>query len=132
MLQKSLVSIDQCTKEDFRRILDNAEKFKKHPNQRLLEGKVVASLFFEPSTRTRFSFEAAVLRLGGSNFGFHDVSSTSTSKGESLKDSILMVASYADVIVMRHSLEGAARLASEVTSVPIINAGDGAISQSVK
>jgi len=126
MLKKSLVSIDQCTKEDILRIIGNAQKFEAHPNRKLLEGKVVATLFFEPSTRTRLSFETAVNRLGGSVIGFQDVSTTSFSKGETLKDAILMVANYADVIVMRHHLEGAARYASEVTDVPIINAGDGA------
>ena len=126
MLRKSLVSIDQCTKEDILRILDNAKKFEENPNQRLLEGKVAATLFFEPSTRTRLSFETAVNRLGGRVIGFQDASTSSSSKGESLKDTILMVSNYADVIIMRHYLEGAARYASEITSIPIINAGDGA------
>jgi len=126
MLNKSLVSIDQCTKDDILRIIRNAQKFEENPNQQLLTGKVVASLFFEPSTRTRLSFETAVNRLGGSVVGFQDASTTSSSKGETLKDTILMVANYADVIVMRHHLEGAARYASEVTNIPIINAGDGA------
>ena len=126
MLHKSLVSIEQCAKQDILRILDNAKKFEENPNQRLLEGKVAATLFFEPSTRTRLSFETAVYRLGGRVIGFQDASTTSSSKGESLKDTILMVSNYADVIIMRHYLEGAAMYASEVTSVPIINAGDGA------
>ncbi len=126
MLKNSLVSIDQCTKEDILRIIQNAKKFEANPNQRLLEGKVVATLFFEPSTRTRLSFETAVMRLGGNVVGFQDASTTSSSKGETLKDTILMVANYADVIVMRHHLEGAARYASEVTTVPVVNAGDGA------
>jgi aspartate carbamoyltransferase catalytic subunit len=126
MLRKSLVSIDQCTKEDILRILNNAKKFEIKPNQRLLEGKVVATLFFEPSTRTRLSFETAVNRLGGTIIGFQDASTTSSAKGETLKDTILMVSNYADVIIMRHHLEGSARYASEVTSIPIVNAGDGA------
>jgi len=126
MLSKSLVSIEQCGKDDILRILDNAKKFEEKPNQRLLDGKVAATLFFEPSTRTRLSFETAVNRLGGRVIGFQDASTSSSSKGESLKDTILMVSNYADVIIMRHYLEGAARYASEVTSVPIINAGDGA------
>jgi len=126
MLHKSLVSIEQCAKQDILRILDNAKKFEENPNQRLLEGKVAATLFFEPSTRTRLSFETAVYRLGGRVIGFQDASTTSSSKGESLKDTILMVSNYADVIIMRHYLEGAAMYASEVTSAPIINAGDGA------
>ena len=126
MLKKSLVSIDQCTKDDILRIIGNAKKFEECPNQRLLEGKVVATLFFEPSTRTRLSFETAINRLGGRVVGFQDASTTSSAKGETLKDTILMVANYADVIIMRHHLEGAARYASEVTDVPIVNAGDGA------
>ena len=126
MLKNSLVSIDQCTKDDIMRIICNAQKFEENPNRRLLEGKVVATLFFEPSTRTRLSFETAVNRLGGRVVGFQDASTTSSSKGETLKDTIRIVANYADVIVMRHYLEGAARYASEVTDVPIVNAGDGA------
>ena len=126
MKSKSLVSIDQCSKEDILRILDNARKFEANPNRKVLEGKVAATLFFEPSTRTRLSFETAVNRLGGRVIGFSDASTTSSSKGETLKDTILMVSNYADIIVMRHHLEGAARYASEVTTVPIVNAGDGA------
>ncbi|MDR0430890.1 MAG: aspartate carbamoyltransferase [Tannerellaceae bacterium] len=126
MKSKSLVSIDQCSKEDILRILENAAKFEANPNRTLLEGRVAATLFFEPSTRTRLSFETAVNRLGGRVVGFQDPSTTSSSKGETLKDTILMVSNYVDLIIMRHHLEGAARYASEVTDVPIINAGDGA------
>lgn len=126
MKSKSLVSIDQCSKEDILRILRSAERFEENPNRKIMEGKIAATLFFEPSTRTRLSFETAVNRLGGKVVGFTDASTTSSSKGETLKDTILMVSNYADVIVMRHYLEGAARYASEVTDVPIINAGDGA------
>ncbi len=126
MKSNSLVSIDQCTAEDIIRILDNAALFEANPNRRLMEGKVVATLFFEPSTRTRLSFETAINRLGGRVIGFQDASTTSSSKGETLKDTILMVSNYADLIIMRHYLEGAARYASEITNVPIINAGDGA------
>ena len=125
MKSKSLVSIDQCSKEDILRILDNARKFEENPNRKVLEGKVAATLFFEPSTRTRLSFETAVNRLGGRVIGFQDASTTSSSKGETLKDTILMVSNYVDLIIMRHHLEGAARYASEVTDIPIINAGDG-------
>ena len=102
------------------------KNFEANPNRRLLEGKVVATLFFEPSTRTRLSFETAVNRLGGRIIGFSDASTTSSSKGETLKDTIKMVSNYVDLIIMRHYLEGAARYASEVSRVPIINAGDGA------
>ena len=126
MNNKSLVSIDQLSKEDILRILDNARKFEARPNRNLLEGKVAATLFFEPSTRTRLSFETAVNRLGGRVIGFQDARNTSTSKGETLNDTIKMVSNYVDLIIMRHFLEGAARYASEVTNIPIINAGDGA------
>ncbi|MBF0574984.1 aspartate carbamoyltransferase [Dysgonomonas sp. GY617] len=126
MENKSLVSITDYTKDDIIRILQLAEKFDENPNRRLLEGKVCATLFFEPSTRTRLSFETAVHRLGGRIIGFSDVSTTSSTKGETLKDTIAMVNNYADLIVMRHHLEGAARYASELSTVPIINAGDGA------
>ncbi|MDR1356289.1 MAG: aspartate carbamoyltransferase [Tannerellaceae bacterium] len=126
MKLKSLVSIDQCSEEDILRILDSAAVFEANPDRVLMEGKVAASLFFEPSTRTRLSFETAVNRLGGRVIGFQDASTTSSSKGETLKDTILMVSNYADLIIMRHYLEGAARYASEVAGVPVINAGDGA------
>lgn len=88
-------------------------------------GKLLAALFFEPSTRTRLSFEAAMLRLGGSCLGFAEPGSSSASKGESLADTVRMAASYADVIVMRNPKEGAALLASRYSAVPVINAGDG-------
>lgn len=126
MNTKSLVSISDLSREEILGLLDTARKFEERPNRRLLEGKVVATLFFEPSTRTRLSFETAVNRLGGRVIGFSDASNTSTSKGETLKDTIKMVSNYADLIVMRHYLEGAALYATEVTDVPIINAGDGA------
>jgi aspartate carbamoyltransferase catalytic subunit len=126
MKSNGLVSITDYSKEDILRILDLAEQFEKNPNTRLLEGKLVATLFFEPSTRTRLSFETAVNRLGGRVIGFSDASTSSSSKGESLKDTIKMVSNYVDLIIMRHPVEGAARYASEVASVPVINAGDGA------
>jgi len=126
MSNKSLVSITDYSKEDILRIIEITEKFDKQPNRRLLEGKVCATLFFEPSTRTRLSFETAVNRLGGRIIGFSDASTTSSTKGETLKDTIAMVSNYADMIIMRHHLEGAARYASEISPVPIINAGDGA------
>ncbi len=126
MNANSLVSISDLTKAEILTLLEQASYFEKHPNQRLLEGKVVATLFFEPSTRTRLSFETAVNRLGGRVIGFSDASTTSSSKGETLHDTIKMVSNYVDIIVMRHYLEGAARYASEVTDVPVVNAGDGA------
>ncbi len=126
MKGKSLVSITDYSKDDILRVLSAAKEFEKNPNQQILHGKVVATLFFEPSTRTRLSFETAANRLGARVIGFSDAATSSTSKGETLKDTIKMVSNYADVIVMRHHIEGAARYASEVTDVPIINAGDGA------
>lgn len=126
MTNKSLVTITDYSKDDILRILELTRKFDENPNRRLLEGKVCATLFFEPSTRTRLSFETAVNRLGGRIIGFSDASTTSSTKGETLKDTITMVSNYADMIIMRHYLEGAARYASELSPVPIINAGDGA------
>ena len=126
MKSNGLVSITDYSKEDILHILDLAEQFEKNPNTRLLEGKLVATLFFEPSTRTRLSFETAVNRLGGRVIGFSDAATSSSSKGESLKDTIKMVSNYVDLIIMRHPVEGAARYASEVAGVPVINAGDGA------
>ncbi len=126
MENKHLVSITDYSKEEIFRILDLAADFEKNPNQNLLDNKVVATLFFEPSTRTRLSFESAISRLGGKFIGFTDSSSSSVSKGESLKDTIMTVANYSDLIVMRHPIEGSARWASEVSRVPIVNAGDGA------
>ena len=126
MDKKSLVSISDLSKEEIVGLLNKAAEFEKNPNQRILQGKVVATLFFQPSTRTRLSFETAVNRLGGRVIGFSDAKTSSQSKGETLKDTIMMVSNYADVIVMRHYLEGAARYASEISPVPIVNAGDGA------
>ncbi len=126
MNNNSLVSISDIGKEEILRLLRQASYFEEHPNHRILAGKVVATLFFEPSTRTRLSFETAVNRLSGRVIGFSDANSTSTSKGETLKDTIKMVSNYVDLIVMRHYLEGAARYATEVTDIPVINAGDGA------
>lgn len=126
MKNRSLVSIEDYSKDEILKILDLAAEFEANPVQKILEGYVVASLFFEPSTRTRLSFESAVNKLGGRVIGFSDSGSSSVKKGESLNDTILTVANYSDLIVMRHPLEGAAKLASEVSHVPIVNAGDGA------
>lgn len=126
MNERSLFSINQLGSDEILGILDVAELFEKQPNRHYLDGKVAATLFFEPSTRTRLSFETAVNRLGGKVIGFSDAKMSSTSKGESLNDTIQMVSNYADLIIMRHHLEGAALFASEVTTVPVLNAGDGA------
>ena len=126
MENRSLVTIAEHSKEKILYMLEMAKEFEAKPNRHLLDEKVVATLFFEPSTRTRLSFETAANHLGARVIGFSDPKATSSSKGETLKDTIKMVSNYADIIVMRHYLEGAARYASEVTSVPIVNAGDGA------
>lgn len=126
MNRHSIVSINDLTRSDIESLLASAAAFEKRPDRKILDGKIVATLFFEPSTRTRLSFETAVNRLGGRIIGFSDPAATSTSKGETLHDTIQMVSNYADLIIMRHYLEGAARYASEVTDVPVINAGDGA------
>lgn len=123
---RNLISISDYNKEEYLYILKLAEDFEKNPVQDVAKGKVVATLFFEPSTRTRLSFESAVCRMGAKVIGFSDASNSSTAKGESLADTIRTVSCYADLIVMRHPLEGAARVASEVATVPVINAGDGA------
>ena len=126
MKNKSLVSINDFSREEHIRILDLAEEFEKMPTQSILDKFVVATLFFEPSTRTRLSFESAATRLGAKVIGFSEPGSTSVQKGESLRDTIKTISNYSDIIVMRHPKEGSARFASEVSTVPIINAGDGA------
>jgi aspartate carbamoyltransferase catalytic subunit len=125
-MKKDLISITDYSKDEYLEIMKLAAEFEKNPNQDLLKGKVVASLFFEPSTRTRLSFETAINRMGGKIVGFADPDSSSSTKGETLHDTIKMVSNYADLIVMRHPLEGAARYAAEISPVPVINAGDGA------
>lgn len=126
MEKHDFVTIANLTKEKILYMIELAQEFERHPNRELLKGKVVATLFFEPSTRTRLSFETAANRLGARVIGFADPKITSGTKGETLKDTILMVSNYADVIVMRHYIEGAAQYASEVAPIPIVNAGDGA------
>src|SRR5512133_2427716 len=111
MKNRSLVSIDDFATEEILKILDLAAEFEKEPTSDLLEGKVIATLFFEPSTRTRLSFESAISRLGGKIIGFSDSSNSSVSKVETLNDTIRMVNSYCDLIVMRHPIEGSARYA---------------------
>lgn len=124
--KQDFVTIADLSREDIMYLIEMAQEFEKHPNRELLKGRVVATLFFEPSTRTRLSFETAANRLGARVIGFTDAKISSVSKGETLKDTLLMVSNYADIIVMRHYIEGAAQYASEVAPVPIVNAGDGA------
>ncbi len=126
MKKRNFVTIADMTRDEILYLLDMAAEFERWPNRELLKGRVVATLFFEPSTRTRLSFETAANRLGARVIGITDARVSSVSKGETLKDTLLMVANYADVIVMRHFIEGAALYAGELTDVPIINAGDGA------
>jgi aspartate carbamoyltransferase catalytic subunit len=125
MAGSDILSIRQFTPAEITTLLDLVERYES-VQEPLLRGKVLAALFFEPSTRTRLSFESAMTRLGGSSIGFADAQQTSISKGESLADTIRMAECYCDVIVMRHPREGAARVAAEVTGRPVINGGDGA------
>ncbi|WP_297636992.1 aspartate carbamoyltransferase [uncultured Clostridium sp.] len=113
--------------EELEEIFSLAEKILKNPKKysKVCDGKILATLFYEPSTRTRFSFESAMMRLGGNVLGFSEPNSSSASKGETLADTIKIVSIYSDVIAMRHPKEGAARVASLYSNVPIINAGDG-------
>lgn len=122
---RSIVSIRDFSKEDMQSIVSKALEIKSGKWAGALTGKVLATLFFEPSTRTRLSFESAMSRMGGNVIGFANPNVTSVKKGESLADTIRMVSGYCDVIAMRHSIEGSARLASQVSAVPVVNAGDG-------
>lgn len=125
-MKTDFVTFADMSREKIMYLIGMAQEFEKHPNREILKGRIVATLFFEPSTRTRLSFETAANRLGAKVIGFSDPAVTSSTKGETLKDTILMVANYADVIAMRHYIEGAAQYASEISPVPVINAGDGA------
>ena len=126
---RGLLSVEDLDSKDIKRYLslaDQLENLSAEIKLRLLEGKILGALFFEPSTRTRLSFEAAMHRLGGRVIGFSEPSSSSVAKGESFSDTVRTVEQYADILVVRHPREGAARLAAERCSIPVINAGDGA------
>lgn len=123
-LGRDVISIRDFSRQDIETVLYEAQKIQPNPN--LLRGKVMASLFFEPSTRTQLSFASACERLGGQVIGFASAEATSQAKGETLADTISIVERYSDVIVIRHPLEGSARLAADVAKIPVINAGDGA------
>lgn len=123
---RNIISINDFTKEEMLHVLAVATKLKRTPQPNILKGKVLGSCFFEPSTRTRLSFETAMLKLGGTVTGFSDPAVTSTKKGETLHDTIRIIGQYADVLAIRHPLDGAARVAAEATKKPVINAGDGA------
>ena len=121
---KDIISINDLSKDEIIRVLETARRIEKG-RLPVLRGKIMAALFFEPSTRTRLSFESAFNRLGGKVLGFSDAKVSSATKGETVYDTIKMVENYADIIVMRHNLDGAARVAAEATDKPVINAGDG-------
>lgn len=124
---KHLIDPMDFTVDQLEEIFELAHQIIKNPKEyaKVCDGKILATLFYEPSTRTRFSFESAMMRLGGNILGFSEPNSSSASKGESLADTIKMVSIYSDIIAMRHPKEGAAKVASLYSSVPIINAGDG-------
>ena len=128
LYNKHIISIPELSREELELIVTIAGRLKKSPAPNLIKNKVIASCFFEPSTRTRLSFETAIQRIGGDVIGFDSGGNTSLAKkGETLSDSVRVISSYVDAFVMRHPQEGAARLASECSlSVPVINAGDGA------
>ncbi len=123
---RDIISIRHFNKQELLYILDLARRMDHMDHTDMLKGKVLASLFFEPSTRTRLSFESAMKRLGGMVIGFAEPGGTSTAKGESLSDSVKIIEGYCDIIVLRHYLEGSAQLAADVVEIPVINAGDGA------
>lgn len=124
--QRDVINISDFSRAEILHILEQTKFIKHNPNPNLLKGSILGSCFFEPSTRTRLSFESAMLKLGGSVIGFSDMHTTSSKKGESLQDSFKMLHHYADILVIRHPLEGSAQLAAEASDVPVINAGDGA------
>ncbi len=123
---KDIISILDFTKEEILYVLEISGKMENETCPDILRGKILANLFFEPSTRTRLSFDAAMKRLGGQVIGFDDLGTTSTVKGESLRDSVKIIEGYCDIIVLRHFLEGASRLTADSVDIPVINAGDGA------
>ncbi|MGV3026241.1 aspartate carbamoyltransferase [Clostridium thermobutyricum] len=127
LINRHLIDPMDFKVEELDEIFSLAEKIIKNPKKysKICDGEILATLFYEPSTRTRFSFEAAMMRLGGNVLGFSEPNSSSASKGETLADTIKMVSIYSDVIAMRHPKEGAARVASLYSKVPVINAGDG-------
>ena len=122
---RDIISIGEFSRQDLELVVKTALDLKNNPQKNLLDDKLIASCFFEPSTRTRQSFETAIQRLGGRVIGFSDAANTSVKKGETLADTARILSSYADAIVMRHHKDGAARLVSEFSAVPVINAGDG-------
>ena len=127
MINRHLINPMDFSKDELDEIFKLANQIITNPKEysNVCEGKILATLFYEPSTRTKFSFEAAMMRLGGSLLGFSEPNSSSVSKGETLADNIKMVSIYSDIIAMRHPMEGSAKVASMYSDVPVINAGDG-------
>ncbi|MBN3859425.1 aspartate carbamoyltransferase [Neisseriaceae bacterium PsAf] len=125
LYQKNIISIPELSRDELELLIQTGLNLKHSPRNDLLNGKVIASCFFEPSTRTRLSFETAIQRLGGKVIGFSDAQNTSVKKGETLADTARMINAYADAIVMRHNKDGAARIVGEFANCPVINAGDG-------
>lgn len=123
---RDVIAINDFSKEELLYLIRCAKTIKEEPNPTLLKGKILACCFFEPSTRTRLSFEAAMHRFGGAVLGFSDSKATSESKGESLHDTMKMIANYSDIVALRHPFEGTAQLAADILNIPVINAGDGA------
>lgn len=126
LYQKDFISLKEISLNQIEQVLNVAEKIKSGRLKPDLKNKIIASCFFEPSTRTRLSFESAVLRSGGNSIGFSSSDGLSTKKGESLQDTVRVISAYADLLVIRHPNEGAARLAADIATVPVVNAGDGA------
>src|SRR3989449_9344434 len=125
---RDIVSVRDLSRSEIDHILDMAEAMEPlaKSGSDMLHGKIMATLFYEPSTRTKLSFESAMTRLGGAALGFAETKGTSVEKGENLADTVRVVENYADVLVVRHPLEGAARMAAEFSKTPVINAGSGA------
>ena len=124
---ENVIDLEEFTEDKLKRVISLACEIRKNPARysESCRGKILATLFYEPSTRTQMSFQAAMMRLGGNTLGFDNPMNSSVAKGESLKDTIKIVSGYADIIAMRHPVEGAAKAASLYSTVPIINAGDG-------
>ena len=125
---KDFISIKDYTRDQFEKIFEYTEKIMNlDPTKRreICKGKTLSYLFYEPSTRTRLSFESAIASIGGNSLGISDISSSSAHKGESLADTVKIMSIYSDVLVLRHPLDGSSRFASEISSKPVINAGSG-------
>jgi aspartate carbamoyltransferase catalytic subunit len=126
--QKDIISIKDYTKEQLEKIFtftDKIMQLSSYQRQEICQGKTLGYLFYEPSTRTRLSFDSAIASIGGNSLGISNISSSSTQKGESLADTVKMMSIYSDILVLRHTLDGSSRFASEISDKPVINAGSG-------